>query len=80
MITDEEDNVAAKVMPLEIVWRNPVFSVLAQLRLREASNLYYGWAEQARKIRAPRANWRRQSQRGGMNSTDCQKSCLSRKA
>jgi len=30
---------------------------LAKLRLREASNVYYGWGEQATKIRARRANW-----------------------
>ena len=41
-------------MPLKIVWRNPLSVVLANLRLREASNLYCGWAEQARKIRARR--------------------------
>jgi hypothetical protein len=31
--------------------------VLAKLRLREESNLYYGWAEKTRKIRARRTNW-----------------------
>ena len=56
MITDEEDDVRARALPLEIVWRNPLCLVLAKLRLREASNLYYGWAEQARKIRARRTN------------------------
>jgi len=57
MITDKEESVRAEVMPLEIVWRNPQCMVLAKLRLREASNLYYGWAEQAKKIRARRATW-----------------------
>jgi hypothetical protein len=57
MITDKDDNVRAEVRPLEIVWRNPQRFVLAKLRLREASNLYYGWGEQAIKIRARRANW-----------------------
>jgi hypothetical protein len=56
MITDEGDNVRPTTLPLEIVWRNPLCLVLAKLRLREASNLYYGWAEQARKIRARRTN------------------------
>ena len=56
MITDEEDNVAAKVMPLEIVWRNPLCLIRAKLRLREASNLYYGWAQQAKQIRARHTN------------------------
>ena len=57
MITDEEDNVRASALPLEIVWRNPLCPVLAKLRLREASNLYYGWAEPGRRIRARRTNW-----------------------
>ena len=57
MITDEEDSVRAGVIPLEIVWRNPRSQVRANLRLREASNLYFEWAEQAKKIRARRANW-----------------------
>jgi hypothetical protein len=46
MITDEEDYIRARALPLEIVWRNPLCLVLTKLRLREASNLYYGWAEQ----------------------------------
>ena len=57
MIIDEEDNVRADMMPLEIVWRNPLRMVRAKLKLREASNLYYGWAEQAKRIRARRATW-----------------------
>ena len=57
MIPDEEDLVPARPLPLEIVWRNPLCLVLAKLRLREVSNVYYGWAEQARKIRARHTNW-----------------------
>lgn len=57
MITDEKDDVRARALPLEIVWRNPLCLVLAKLRLREAGSLYYGWAEQARNIRARRTNW-----------------------
>ena len=57
MITDEKHYARAMALPLEIVWRNPLCLVLAKLRLREASNLYYGWAEQARRIRARRTNW-----------------------
>jgi len=57
MITDEEDYVRARALPLEIVWRNPLYVVLAKLRRREASSVYYGWAEQGRKIRARRTNW-----------------------
>lgn len=56
MISDEEGYVQARALPLGIVWRNPLCAVLARLRLREASNLYYGWAEQASKIRARRTN------------------------
>jgi hypothetical protein len=56
MIIDGEQDSRAEVMPLEIMWRNPLCLVLAQLRLREASSLYYAWAEQARRIRARRAN------------------------
>jgi len=57
MTTDENDNAGAEVLPLEIVWRNPLCQVLADLRRREASSPHYGWAEQARKIRERRANW-----------------------
>ena len=56
MISDERHYVRARALPLEIVWRNPLCLVLAKLRPREASNLYYGRAEQARKIRARRTN------------------------
>lgn len=54
--TDEEGYVQARALPLGIVWLNPLCAVRPQLRLREASNLYYGWAEQASKIRARRTN------------------------
>ncbi len=47
----------AEAMPLAIIWRNPQAFVQAQLRVREASDLYCGWAEQSRKIRAHRAHW-----------------------
>ena len=57
MITNEEDDVLAEALPLEIVWRNPLALVRARLRVNESSSSYYGWAEQARKIRARRANW-----------------------
>ena len=53
----EEENVGARFSPLQIVWRNPLCLVRAHLRLNEASNPYYGWADQGRKIRARRANW-----------------------
>lgn len=56
MTTDEEDDVRARALPLEIVWRNPLCLIRAKLRLREASNLYYGWAKQATQIRARRTN------------------------
>jgi len=44
-------------MSLAIVWRNPLLLVQAQLRVKEADNPYYRWAEQAARIRARRANW-----------------------
>jgi hypothetical protein len=52
-----EENVHTDVMPLEIMWRNPQSPVQAHLRIKESSDPYYQWAEQARKIRARRANW-----------------------
>jgi len=56
MIVDEQE-IAPQVTPLEIVWRNPLALVQAHLRVKEASNPYYGWAEQAAKIRARRSHW-----------------------
>jgi hypothetical protein len=53
----KEENTAAEAAGLEIVWRNPLVLVQAHLRLNEASNPYHGWAQQATKIRARRANW-----------------------
>ena len=53
---DEEDDMRARALPLEIVWRNPLCLIRAKLRLREASNLYYGWAQQAKQIRARHTN------------------------
>lgn len=53
----EKQKVGAEAMALAIVWRNPLTLVLAHLRAKEASNPCYGWAEQATKIRARRANW-----------------------
>ena len=57
MITDEENDVQAWVLLLQITWRNPLALVRAHLRAKERSNPYYGWAEQAKNIRARRANW-----------------------
>jgi len=56
MSTDKK-HLRATALPLAITWRNPMGLILAKLRLREASNVYYGWGEQATKIRARRANW-----------------------
>ena len=53
----KEENTRAEVTGLEVVWRNPLALVQAHLRLKEASNPYYGWAEQATRIRARRSNW-----------------------
>lgn len=57
MIANGEEKIGVEVMPLEIVWRNPLTLVQVHLRVKEASDPYYGWAEQTRKIRARRANW-----------------------
>lgn len=57
MVVSGEENIGTEVMPLEIVWRNPATLVQAHLRLRERSSPYYEWGEQARNIRARRANW-----------------------
>jgi hypothetical protein len=48
MTNHEEQSGRAEVLPLAIMWRNPQGFVQAQLRLREASHPYYGWAEQSR--------------------------------
>jgi 3'-phosphoadenosine 5'-phosphosulfate sulfotransferase len=56
MVTNEE-SIRAEFMPLEVVWRNPLDPVREDLRVKELSDSYYQWAEQARKIRARRANW-----------------------
>jgi hypothetical protein len=50
MITDKDGYVRAKALPLEIMWRNPLCLVMAKLRLREASNLYYGWQSKPEKV------------------------------
>jgi len=57
MITNDEQDIRAEVLLPEIMWRNPLAIVRAHLRAREWSDPYYRWAEQARKIRARRANW-----------------------
>ena len=57
MNVNGELDLGTQLVPLEIVWRNPAALVQAHLRLKEASNPYFGWAEQARKIRTSRAIW-----------------------
>jgi hypothetical protein len=56
MIAYDEEQIATEPMPFGIVWRNPAPLVQAQLRGKEAHNPHYGWAEQARKIRARRVS------------------------
>lgn len=56
MITSDERDIRAAVMPLEIMWQNPLTFVGAHLRVRELSDPDYRWAEPAKKIRARRAN------------------------
>ena len=50
MIIDDEQDIRAEVLPLEIMWRNPQPRVRARLRTNEKSNPYYGWAEQAKQF------------------------------
>ncbi len=57
MFSSRHQNITAEVVPLEIIWQNPLSLVQAHLRVKEVSNPYYQWAEQARKIRARRTNW-----------------------
>lgn len=57
MIIDDEPGSRSEVMPLEVMWRNPLPLVRAHLKAKERSNPYNGWAEQAKMIRARRANW-----------------------
>jgi len=56
MIIDDEQNSRSEVMPLEVMWRNAVTLVRAHLKAKVRSTPYYGWAEQAKMIRARRAN------------------------
>jgi hypothetical protein len=58
MSLGQKQNIEVVLTPLEVVWRNPRAIVQAHLRLREASDPYYGWAEQGRRIRARRTNWK----------------------
>ena len=57
MIASGQQQIGSEAMSLEVVWRNPLTGVQVHLRAKERSDPYYGWAEQARKIRARRANW-----------------------
>jgi hypothetical protein len=56
MCTDQKDDFRTEVLQLQLTWRNPLTLVRAHLRVKERSNPYYGWGEQARKIRARRIN------------------------
>lgn len=56
MICDNEQNIGMEDMRLELVWRNPLARVRAQLRMREKDNRYCQWAQQATKIRTRRSN------------------------
>lgn len=57
MPLEQKQNLGVVLTLLEVVWRNPQTVVRAHLKLREASDPHYGWAEQGRKIRVRRANW-----------------------
>jgi len=52
MIVNEEHEIRAWAMPLEVVWRNPLPCVRENLRAREANDPHCKWAEQGSKIRA----------------------------
>jgi len=54
MIVNEEHELRAWAMPLEVVWRNPLHRVRENLRAREATDPHCKWAEQGSKIRARR--------------------------
>jgi hypothetical protein len=56
MIGEEEKKIGTEQMSFEIVWRNPLAFVQAQLRCKEAHNPHYGWAQQARKVRLRRVS------------------------
>jgi hypothetical protein len=56
MIVSEEKKSGTEPMSCEIVWRNPLALVQARLRDKELKERHYGWAEQARKIRARRVS------------------------
>jgi hypothetical protein len=57
VITNEDQDIEAVGRPLEIVWRNPLNFVQAQLKARETSHPYYQWAHHGRKIRARGNRW-----------------------
>ena len=54
MTANEEREIRAWAMPLEVVWRNPRPRVRESLRAREANDPHCKWAEQGSKIRARR--------------------------
>lgn len=76
MITNDENNLQARVALLEIVWRNPLSLVQAHLRVNESSNPYYGWVGQAGRIRARRAKLGRQLLLGSVAAADDRKARL----
>jgi hypothetical protein len=57
MIIDDDQEIRAEVLPLEIMWRNSPPLVRAHLRANEKSYAYYGCAEQAKNNCARHANW-----------------------
>ena len=54
MIVNEEHEIRAWAMPLEVVWRNPLPHVRENFRVREANDPHCKWAEQGSRIRARR--------------------------
>jgi hypothetical protein len=76
MITDEEDSVQARVMPLEITWRNPLTLVRAHLRVKESSNLLRMGGASQKDSRTSR-ELGRLSLLGSVNTANCRESRLS---
>jgi hypothetical protein len=76
MITDEEDSVQARVMPLEITWRNPLTLVRAHLTVKERSNLLRMGGASQKDSRTSR-ELGRLSLLGSVNTANCRESRLS---
>ena len=70
MVSSGERKIGTELVPLKIVWRNPLALVQAQLRTRETTSPYYRWAEQAQKDSRMSRQLGRQSSLGCMTRAD----------